>query len=347
MQGLRHKHKNRGIVLGVGIVAAMLLGSWATLAEARVGPGGSLGGRGSRSFSAHVHPSPPPPGSAFDQRSTSPYGQRAEDPFPRSTPPFAQYPPYGGGSFWRSIGGGLLGGFLGAMFFRSLGFAGYGSGGYGGGWGGPGLFDLLLLGLIGYVTYRFILKHPSRTDSDSFESRSSYEEGDRGLNRYAGQKLVMNPPFPQERDLEQGIAQLRVLDPEFDPARFCDHAMDFFFRLQAAWSARDLHPLRAFLTEDLFAQLQADADQLRREGKINRIENIAVRTTQLTEAWQETGQDFATVYFYANCLDYDVDEATGEAVRGSRLEPTKFEEYWTFTRPAGNGPWKLSAITQA
>jgi predicted lipid-binding transport protein (Tim44 family) len=145
----------------------------------------------------------------------------------------------------------------------------------------------------------------------------------------------------------RGIEQLHALDPDFDPARFCDHAMDFFFRLQAAWSARDLSPVRALLTDELYAQLQAEIDQLKRDRKINHVENIAVRTCELTEAWQEVGQDFATVYFYANCLDYDVDEAAGEVVRGSKLEPTKFEEYWTFTRPAGRNPWMLSAITQA
>jgi predicted lipid-binding transport protein (Tim44 family) len=158
---------------------------------------------------------------------------------------------------------------------------------------------------------------------------------------------VGNAPSPAARDLDHGIAQLRALDSGFDPSRFCDQAMDFFFKLQAAWSARELSPLRPRLTDDLFAQLQADIDQCKRQGIINRVENIAVRTCELTEAWQETGQDFATVYFYANCLDYDQKETTGEVVRGSKLEPTKFEEYWTFTRFAGNGAWKLSAITQA
>ena len=101
------------------------------------------------------------------------------------------------------------------------------------------------------------------------------------------------------------LRNCRFLIPEFDPSRFCDQAMDFFFKLQAAWSARDLSPLRSRLTDDLFAQLQADVDQCKRQGIVNRVENIAVRTCELTEAWQETGQDFATVYFYANCLDYD------------------------------------------
>jgi predicted lipid-binding transport protein (Tim44 family) len=34
-------------------------------------------------------------------------------------------------------------------------------------------------------------------------------------------------------------------------------------------------------------------------------------------------------------------------VSGRRTEPVKFREYWTFTRPVGDHPWKLSAINQA
>ncbi len=342
--------QQKAIRLSAGVIAALLVYSVAVLVEARVGGGGSLGSRGSRSFSAPVRPSTPSPGNGFGQGSASPspyaspYSQRREEPFSRPTP-FPQSSPYGGGGFWRSVGGGLLGGFLGSMMFRSFGGGGYsGYGGYGGGWGGPGLFDLLLLGLLGYAAYRFLTQRS--TGSSRYDAAEGPSLG-RGYDRYDAQEPVMSLPAAQQRDLAEGIEQLRVLDPGFEQSRFCDQAMDFFFRLQVAWSARDLSPLQALLTDELTAQLQADADRLKREGKINHVENIAVRTCELTEAWQETGQDFATVYFYANCLDYDVSESTSEVVRGSKLEPSKFEEYWTFTRPAGRGPWKLSAITQA
>jgi predicted lipid-binding transport protein (Tim44 family) len=67
---------------------------------------------------------------------------------------------------------------------------------------------------------------------------------------------------------------------------------------------------------------------------------------EISEAWQESGQDFVTVRFHANLLDYTVDEASGQVVSGNRTEPVKFEEYWTLTRPVGNNAWKLSAIQQ-
>jgi predicted lipid-binding transport protein (Tim44 family) len=236
---------------------------------------------------------------------------------------------------------------IGSLLFGSLGFAGYGA--TGGGWGGPGLFDLLLLGLLGYVGYRWLTRRstsaPGYSGSQGLFGQPSPSSSSN--ERWSSQEPSLSLPSNQDRDLDRGMAQIRVLDPNFDAKQFCDQAMDFFFRLQAAWSARDLTSLRPSLTDQLAAELQNDVDRLKRERLMNRVENIAVRTCNIAEAWQETGQDFVTVFFYANCLDYDVEETTGEVVRGSRTEPTKFEEFWTFTRSAGSGQWKLSAITQA
>jgi predicted lipid-binding transport protein (Tim44 family) len=82
------------------------------------------------------------------------------------------------------------------------------------------------------------------------------------------------------------------------------------------------------------------------ERRINRLENIAVRSLEVTEAWQESGQDFVTVRFLASVLDYTVEETSNRVLDGSSSEPVKFEEYWTFTRPVGSQAWKLSAIQQ-
>ena len=89
------------------------------------------------------------------------------------------------------------------------------------------------------------------------------------------------------------------MDSGFDPARFGESASDVFFRVQGAWMARDMGSVRAALTEELHATLQAQCDQLRAQRRINRLENIAVRSVEVTEAWQESGQDFVTVRFLA------------------------------------------------
>jgi predicted lipid-binding transport protein (Tim44 family) len=86
---------------------------------------------------------------------------------------------------------------------------------------------------------------------------------------------------------------------------------------------------------------------MKAQNRVNRLDNIAVRSVDITEAWQEEGKDFVTVLFYANLLDYTVDRTSGAVVLGSKTEPVKFREFWTFTRPVGGrGSWQLSAIQQ-
>jgi len=37
-----------------------------------------------------------------------------------------------------------------------------------------------------------------------------------------------------------GVAAIRQMDGSFDPARFGEQASDVFFKVQAAWSTRDM-----------------------------------------------------------------------------------------------------------
>ena len=150
-----------------------------------------------------------------------------------------------------------------------------------------------------------------------------------------------------ESDLDRGIGYVRQMDGSFDPKRFSETASDIFFRIQAAWSARDMARASDVLMPEMQGVLQKDCDRMRAEHRINRLENVAVRDADVTEAWQERGQDFVTVHFLANLLDYTTDETGTQVLDGSAMQPVKFEEYWTFVRPVGPNPWRLSAIQQA
>jgi predicted lipid-binding transport protein (Tim44 family) len=143
------------------------------------------------------------------------------------------------------------------------------------------------------------------------------------------------------------LGHIRQMDAAFDPQRFSDTASDIFFKVQGAWMGRDMTPARDVLTPEMYEAMQKDCERLRAERRIDHLENIAVRAVDVTEAWQESGRDYVTVRFLANMLDYTIDEQTNQVIAGSRSEPVKFEEYWTFVRPVGPNPWRLSAIQQA
>src|SRR4030042_2071494 len=238
------------------------------------------------------------------------------------------------------------------MLFRSLfggpaAQSGTGTGAGATGGGGIGMMDILLLAGIAYLIYWYIKK--KRREA---EATAGY---------YQSSGNVELPPQPQyaplydqpqaaalgsEQDLERGLANIRQVDPYFDEAKFQEWCTDTFFNIQGAWANRDMATVRKQLTDEMFRILQADAEALKAQKKINRLENIAVRSVDITEAWQESGSDFITGRILANLLDYNVDETTGQVVEGSKTDPVKFEEYWTFTRSVGNNPWQLSAVNQ-
>src|SRR5262249_56901028 len=102
---------------------------------------------------------------------------------------------------------------------------------------------------------------------------------------------VLDAPAAADADLARGVAHIRQMDPRFDPARFAEPASDIFFRVQAAWLARDMDGVRPVLTEEMGASMQAQCSQLRAQRRVNRLENIAVRAGDVTQAWPQSGQD--------------------------------------------------------
>ncbi len=290
-------------------------------AEARAGGGRSFGSRGTRTYR--------PPA-------------RTVDPAPASRPQPAPAVPQTfpqqrqGGSFLRSMAGGIVGGLLGGMLFRSLGFAGPGT-------GGVGLFDILLIGGVLYLIYRFVASRRREAAATLGRAPDWGREEPVAPQQYR----YGHPAEPvPAAGADSGLAHVRQMDGSFSEEQFRQLAQDVFFRVQGAWTRRDLSSAREVLASEMERALQNDVAELKAQGRVNRLENIAVRQVEIVEAWQEEGCDFITVRFLANLLDYTTDEE-GRVVSGSDREPVKFEEFWTFTRPVGPNSWKLSAIQQA
>jgi predicted lipid-binding transport protein (Tim44 family) len=290
-------------------------------AWARAGRGGFSGSRGSRSFSSPVRPSP------------SPIARPAPMP---GQPPAPARPGWGAGLL-GGIGGLLVGGLIGSMLFGGMGH------GFG---GGVGLLELLLIG--GLAAFVIASLRRRREPEPALAGYGGARVGGaQGWPTAAGAPADVLDTPGAPTDLETGLAHLRQMDPSFEPGGFAATASDIFFRIQAAWTVRDMGGVRELLTPEMAASLQGQCDRLRADHLVNRLENIAVRECEVTEAWQESGWDFVTVHFLASVLDYTVAETGNEVVEGSRTEPVKFEEYWTFTRRVGPNRWTLSAIQQA
>ena len=226
------------------------------------------------------------------------------------------------------------------MLFSSLGF-GANRGGIGG--AGIGLFEILIFGALLFGIFWYFKRRRQVAAAQAYRQDSS--EPIDTFQTSSGSPADQVPE--RDGDLGKGLGYIRQMDASFDEKGFQESCLDHFFRIQGAWANRDVSGAKGLLTEEMFGIVQDDVEKLRAEKKVNRLENIAVRSVDLVEAWQESGNDFITVRFYANLLDFVEDEKTGQILSGSKTEPVKFEEYWTFMRPVGNHPWKLSAIQQA
>jgi predicted lipid-binding transport protein (Tim44 family) len=308
----------------VGVTLTLFLASLVVtaVAEARAGGGLSGGSRGSRSYSAPRSPSPASP--VVPSRPTSPQGGL-------SSPVQPPRPGFGWGGM---IGGFLLGGLLGGLLF----------GGPGHGFGGIGLMDILLVAGIGYLAFTLFRRRRPEPVYAGVPGRAEWAPTETAMPERPAE---IGPAVGAlDEDLDRGIAAIRMMDPAFTPLRFAEFSRDAFLRVQAAWTARDLAPVRADLTEEMAGSLESDLRRLTTLRRVNRLDKLSVEAAEVTEAWQEYGRDFVTVRLRASALDYTLDETTGAVVEGSNSVPSGFEEYWTFVRPVGPNPWRLSAIQQ-
>ena len=275
------------LITGSTVFSAAILPT--DIAQARAGGGRSSSGRRA-STPSYRQPS-------FSQ----PTAPRAEPSRPSNayTPPVAATPPPPPrGGFLRSAAGGLAGGFLGSMLFNSLGRSspggygggGYGGGGYGGGGGGGGGFGLLELLLFAGVAY-FGYRWWRNRQNDSNAAMASDN--------------IVNFRMPQEV-----AAPALVNASSAVTAITAEEASDLFFRIQGAWTRRDLSSVQDILGSEMAADLNKDLQDLKARQCINRLENISIRHVDVGEAWSEAGFDQVGVRFTANLLDYTSKAAT-------------------------------------
>lgn len=314
--------KLKMILASVAVLALVGLSQIAleSYVEARAGGGGSGGFRGSRTFQSPARPSQPGPSQP----------RREASPSPQQPGPVAPQP----GGFMRGLAGGVMGGILGSLLFSGL----AGAGGWGGGLGGSGigLFEILLIAGVGYFLYK--------------KFRSPALASGHGAMRYqnTGDYAASSAPVREELgSSEPDCRSIQMMDRGFDSNRFLKSAQDLFFKVQGAWNHQDAAALGSLCRSELMQTWQQELANLRARGQKNRMDNIALRTSEITEAWTETGLDYITVRLQANLLDYTVDDKSGAVVNGSDSEPVEFEEFWTFSRPVGPNPWKLAAVQQA
>jgi predicted lipid-binding transport protein (Tim44 family) len=117
-------------------------------------------------------------------------------------------------------------------------------------------------------------------------------------------------------------------------------------QVQTAFGAEDYAALRAVTTPEIMSYLSEELSQNATGGRRNEVTDITLDQADLSEAWHEDGDDYATAAMRYSSRDIMRDRATGAVISGDEQGPSQTTELWTFVRQSGQ-PWKLSAIQDA
>lgn len=325
---------NYRAIAAFALAAALALAP--ALAHARMGGGGSSGSRGSRTFSAPPSTNTAPRSAAPIERSIAPQSAPSQNRSafnPATTPT-----PAGGGLFGGGLGrgllGGLAGGLLGAGLFGLL--SGHGL------FGGLGGFT----SIIGLLLQLALLYFVVRLAFNWFVGR-----------RLAGAAGASRPgpataAFGGGPGFAFGGGGSASQQPRSAPLTLDNEDFTAFERLlgetQSAYSQEDLDRLGALTTPEMASYFAEEIATNAHKGVVNRISGVKLLQGDLSEAWREGADDYASVAMRFALTDVFVDKASGKVVSGDPAQPTQSTEVWTFRRPAGAGTdaWKLSAIQQ-
>ncbi len=294
------------------------------LAEARAGGRSSSGSRGSQTYSA-----PPStttaPGAAqrFDRTATQP-GSTAATAAAR--PGMAGAPAQNRG-FFGSFGGALLmGGLIGGLL-------GYGL--FGGGAGFGAILGMLLqVALIGILVMLAVRLFRRR-------QQPALAAGPQQGHAFQAQ------PEPKQFG---GMGGAKAAGPALAPITVGPADYQAFEQLlkdvNEAWSRRDLGALRSMATPEMVGYFAQDLRDLEARNWRNEVRDLRLEQGDLSEAWNEGEEEYATVAMRFSLLDATFDNATNAVVEGSTTDRQMATELWTFVRKVPAGRWMLSAIQQ-
>jgi hypothetical protein len=316
--------RNRSLLVP-SLFLALAVAAAPSVAFARAGDGGSMGSRGSQTYSAPPATKTAPTTAAPMQRSMTPQAPQQG----AAQPGFAQQQQQQrSGGFGSGLMGGLMGGLIGVGIGGML----FGHGFMGGGMGGLGFLGLLLqIGLV-FLLVRFLWKlfagsapRPAVATGPGMFAREAMPGaaygGGGGGGAPAGPPPIQVGPgdYQQFEQLLKGV--------------------------QAAWSAQDLNGLRAMATPEMVSYFSEQLSDQASRGVRNLIGDVRLESGDLSQAWAEGGREYATVAMRFSMTDVTKD-VSGRVVDGSPTEHVTATEIWTFVRAQG-GHWVLSAIQQA
>ena len=334
MQAAARRMRKTTAVIALGIAALAPPVAWPP--PRRAGRGASPS-RGARTYSAPAPTNTAPGTAAPMQRTMTPQPAQGQQAVPGGArQPQAAQPSRGlfGGMGGALLGGLLMGGLIGMLFGGGLGgFAGF-------------LGLLLQVALIGFLVVLAMRFFGARREQPAAAAAGGARPNFGG---HAGD--TTRTPFSfggmGSTGMGSGTAtpfQAPVMETPLDleEADF-DRFEQMLADVQDAYGREDYAALRRLATPEAMSFLAEELGELASAGKRNAVSDVKLLQGDLSEAWSEGDDDYATVAMRFSALDAILDRNSGRVLSGSLEEPQESTELWTFRRQKG-GDWVLAAI---
>jgi hypothetical protein len=127
------------------------------------------------------------------------------------------------------------------------------------------------------------------------------------------------------------LKELVGRDPGSTPDAIWARIALVFAELQRGWSARDLAPIRPYVSDNLFQYFGYWIDLYRETRARNVTENARVVRIELANVLSDAFYDAVTVRLFATGLDYTLAD-DGRLLSGDRSRERPYSEYWTLIR---------------
>ncbi len=149
--------------------------------------------------------------------------------------------------------------------------------------------------------------------------------------RQGPEKKTDLPPPKVEPGISQGVTQIRIADPSFDPVSFANGAGTAFGMIVTAFAEGDTATLRPLLSDDLYDEFsEAIRSRLNAGDSLeNTIE--AIKESEIVDARMEGRTAFVTVKFVSSQKNVTRD-ADGEVTDGDPDTAIEVTDLWTFAR---------------
>src|ERR1700681_932189 len=290
---MKFTHRTRGIVQAIAVVLSLALPLMLAIsaADARIGGGGSMGSRGTRTFSAPPSTSTAPMAAQPMQRTITQPGS-----------PGLGAPVAPGGGFFNRPGMGMLGGlaagFLGAGLLGML----FGGGMFSGLGGLSSIFGLILqIGVI-IIVVRLAMAWWQRRHTPA----SAYAGATPGATAGPGM-FRTGSGF----GLGSGSAPLEIAPADYEAFE------RLLGEIQAAWSNEDVARLHTLATPEMVSYFTKDLAENKARNVINKVSDVKLLQGDLAEAWREGDTDYASVAMRFSLVDKTIERGTGKLVAGS------------------------------